>query len=130
MVGGYYVEIDGEPVPVDRDDWARSFSNDRHVALTSVPGHQVSTVFLGLDHNHSRMGPPILYETMVFVENTADDRFTQRYPTRAAAKRGHALVVAVFEHADLFVISREENFDDVVTEYCAILAQLRDNQET
>ena len=39
---------------------------DRKVAETEIDKLQVSTVFLGLNHNFGE-GPPILWETMVFV---------------------------------------------------------------
>lgn len=38
---------------------------DRHVGETQVGPLIVSTVFLGLDHNHSGRGDPILFETMI-----------------------------------------------------------------
>lgn len=46
--------------------WATWFENaDRVVAKTIIGGSEVSTVFLGLDHSFG-IGPPILFETMVF----------------------------------------------------------------
>lgn len=48
------------------------FSNNR-VGLTEVSGHQVSTVFLGLDHNHTGRGRPILFETMVMFNHEDRD---------------------------------------------------------
>ena len=43
-----------------------SATADRSVRRTELPtGHVVFTSFLGLDHNHSRRGPPILFETMM-----------------------------------------------------------------
>jgi hypothetical protein len=39
------------------------------VARTELPGgREVSTVFLGLDHQWMPDGPPLLFETMVFPE--------------------------------------------------------------
>jgi hypothetical protein len=46
---------------------------------------------LGLDHNFSENGPPILYETMVF--GGALDGEQDRYCTREEAVSGHALMV-------------------------------------
>jgi hypothetical protein len=46
--------------------WMSTISS-RRVACTFDPvnGSEISTVFLGLDHNYGS-GPPILWETMVF----------------------------------------------------------------
>jgi hypothetical protein len=58
--------------PVEEPDlltWAQSFSEwrDRRVARTCVLDLcEVSTVFLGTDHNWTFQGPPILFETMAF----------------------------------------------------------------
>ena len=75
---GYYI-LDGthEPVPVtDVLAWAHWHEmTDRRVALTAVtPTIEVSTVFLGLDHNFSGHGPPLLFETMVFQALSAPDQ--------------------------------------------------------
>lgn len=55
--------------PVDLLTWAHwleSAPPERVVALTTVGDHEVSTVFLGLDHGWSD-GPPVLFETMIFT---------------------------------------------------------------
>ena len=60
--------LDGHtPIPIyDLHTWARSFEHmNRHVRRTKVRGYDVSTIFLGLDHNHWG-GEPILFETLVF----------------------------------------------------------------
>jgi hypothetical protein len=48
----------------------------------------VSTVFLGIDHNYSLEGPPVLFETMIFVDGPLSE-FQERYCTWEEAKRGH-----------------------------------------
>lgn len=66
---------------------------NRHVALDEVaPGITVSTVFLGLDHNWTDHGPPILFETMVFDDY--DRPYQQRYSTWEEAEIGHRAKVA------------------------------------
>lgn len=52
----------------------------------------VSTVWLGLNHNYFRDGPPLIFETMVFQEGM-DDEYLQRYPTEESALEGHRFVV-------------------------------------
>ena len=57
-----------EPEPVeDAYEWAKWFGTaDRRVANDVMGGVRVSTVFLGIDHNHTLSGPPLLFETLVF----------------------------------------------------------------
>jgi hypothetical protein len=66
-------------------------SQDRHVADDMVGLVRVSTVWLGLDHNWSGQGPPLIFETMVFGGVMDEDQW--RYPTEAAALSGHDRVV-------------------------------------
>ena len=60
---------------------------DRTVKVSTQDDVSVSTVFLGLDHNFSGKGPPILFETMVFVAGEGHDQ--RRYATWEEAERGH-----------------------------------------
>jgi hypothetical protein len=64
-------------------------SKDRIVARTDVEGLlQVSTVFLGLDHNFYGKGPPILFETMIFGDGV--DGYQTRCSTWEQAEQMHA----------------------------------------
>lgn len=48
-------------------EWARWFEkNDRRVKLHILGKTEVSTVFLGLNHDFSLIGPPLWFETMIF----------------------------------------------------------------
>jgi len=74
--------------------WMEANRLTRHVAEDYDEGDgekqvRVSTVFLGLDHNHWG-GQPILWETMVF--GGALDGEQQRYASRDAAVRGHQAI--------------------------------------
>lgn len=63
------------------------------VALTRIePEFEISTVWLGLDHDCSGAGPPLVFETVVFArgENVAQ----RRYSTELEAAAGHEEVVA------------------------------------
>ena len=68
----YYKLVGHQAVGTDNMfEWARYFDgamNDRRrVDLTYLDTDvHVSTVFLGLDHNFTECGPPILFETMIF----------------------------------------------------------------
>ena len=77
------------------ETWANWFETaDRKVAVDWVSEEtRVSTVFLGLDHNHAfDLSNPILWETMIFGGPL--DGTMRRYETRAEAARGHAELVA------------------------------------
>lgn len=85
----------------DARDWARWFDKaDRSVGMTAYGKVTVSTVFLGVDHNFSGMGDPILFETMVFApdeKHRMDEAgdFTRRYRTWDEAQVGHAITCSL-----------------------------------
>lgn len=93
--------LDGQtPVPTDLITWARWFEDNhgnRHVGndFVDTPDGKirVSTVFLGLDHNFSPAGPPLLFESLVFFADgeTGD---MDRYNSWNDAARGHARILA------------------------------------
>lgn len=89
--------LDGDGNPVLEPDlvkwfgWMSSVVTDDYdglrVAFDARGGVEVSTVFLGVDHNLSS-GVPLLFETMVFgVDIIA--RAQWRYATRQEALDGH-----------------------------------------
>jgi hypothetical protein len=69
--------------------WYETSADQRIVAQDKGIGdaEMVSTVFLGSDHNFG-VGPPLLYETLVFGGTLDEER--KRYSTREAALLGHA----------------------------------------
>lgn len=85
------------PVPMpDPIAWGRWMqSADRRVLQEHVGAAFVSTVFLGMDHNFSRVGPPLLFETMVFHAGHPDwDDHQERHATWDEAEAGHRRIVA------------------------------------
>lgn len=90
-------------------EWAKDFEdmNKRRVAIDILPnGVEVSTVWLGLDHNV--FGPrPLIFETMLFVKQNHEFTFNGRtvkfdheeigdqwrYSTEEEALRGHKMQV-------------------------------------
>lgn len=95
MIGKY--KLEGKiPVRVkDLMEWATAYEEgDRRVALDNIEGNEVSTVFLGLDMNHSGIGAPHLFETMVFLEGP-DYGIMDRYSTWEEAEEGHKRIVAI-----------------------------------
>jgi hypothetical protein len=92
----HYVLYNGQPVhEPDVIRWARWFASALHeriVAKTKLGDGsiQVSTMFLGVDHQLGR-GRPILWETMVFGGPL--DQEMDGYTSRENAVRGHAAMV-------------------------------------
>lgn len=64
------------------EDFAR-----RVVMQHEIGDSHVSTVFLGLDHNFTGEGPPILFETL--VQGGTLDGHMNRYASWGEAARGH-----------------------------------------
>ncbi len=88
--------LDGHtPIPTDLETWARWFDSDekRRVGYDDFDGGYVSTVFLGLDHNFGRTGPPLLFETMIF--GGPNDGYQERYATWDEAVEGHARILTM-----------------------------------
>ena len=61
----------------------------------------ISTVFLGLDHNYDTVGPPIVFETMVFnIRNGGNidwnEEYCDRYTTLDDAVKGHVSACQAF----------------------------------
>jgi len=72
-------------------EWAKWHDTaDRQVARETIGESEISTVFLGLDHQWGE-GPPILFETMVFGGKLADEQ--DRYSTWDEAVAGHKAIV-------------------------------------
>ena len=96
---GRYILVGKKPVLCnDIHVWANFFGdNARTVRKTEIGNKMVSTVFLGLDHNFMTDGPPILFETMIFSNDSfkvddKDDGFQVRYSTWEEAEAGHERV--------------------------------------
>jgi hypothetical protein len=90
-------EHDGRtPVEVDLMTWAEWFEDSfdkRVVKKTEHELFRVSTVFLGLDHRFSGNGPPLIFETMAFADDSWSDLECVRYATWDDAEIGHDAVV-------------------------------------
>jgi hypothetical protein len=94
---------DHEVVSTDLRTWSKAFGNTkafekaRRVGKTTVGDAEVSTVFLGINHEFMG-GPPLWFETMVFGGDYDADQW--RYTTWAEAEAGHARVVAALERGE------------------------------
>jgi len=73
--------------------WARkAVDMSKRIDLTAIsPEIEVSTVFLGINHNFRYTTTPILFETMIFGGEY--DRGQWRYTTIEKARRGHRKAV-------------------------------------
>lgn len=103
----WILDAEHRPVKVTMAAWSRWFANfgNRRVAVDQTRFFEVSTVFLGLNHQWGK-GPPLLFETMVFErEATIKELFGGRlFPARASvdqwryaswddAEAGHKAIV-------------------------------------
>lgn len=98
MQGFYYLNDDKTYRPATLNEWSTQFeemsiNHTKHVANDIVNGCHISTVWLGLDHNHFG-GRPLILETMVFnAEKGGEDIYCERYSTWAEAAEGHKKAV-------------------------------------
>lgn len=98
MADYYALNADKSVSPIDNTlDWAKAYEDreGRRVGLTELDGARVSTVFLGLNHAFDPLGPPMIFETMVFPPDSSSDVFCERYSTYAKAEAGHVRAVAL-----------------------------------
>lgn len=94
----HYILHGHEPEPcMNFLAWCMWFETaDRRVERTDITDEaDVSTVFLGLDHQWGD-GPPLLFETMVF--GGEHDQWQDRYSTWDQAQAGHDRVVAALRN--------------------------------
>ena len=83
--------------------WGKFMEQDdrfvRTDTIITLSGYvRISTVFLGIDHDFTRIQnhPPVLFETMIFGGEY--DQAQARYCTWEAAVAGHAVAVAKVRH--------------------------------
>lgn len=97
--GRYDAAMKPRPIPIDRTTdeawmaWSAWYATaDRQVAHDQLgiedgqPAFEISTVFLGLEHGQDEAGVPLLYETLVFVED-GTTRDLRRLAARVPAPR-------------------------------------------
>lgn len=71
--------------------WMEDNQDRRRVASTVLSDCHVSTVFLCINHQWDRNGPPLVFETMVF--GGPSDGEYRRYATWDEAVKGHEEMV-------------------------------------
>jgi hypothetical protein len=75
-----------------RGNYSQQDNDPWRVALTTVGKVDISTVFLGLDHNFFG-GKPLLFETMVF--GGENDEYQNRCSTWEEAEAMHQVAVEI-----------------------------------
>ena len=94
----YILDENRQAISVEFNEWAKEFKTSaRQVAVTTFVDCKVSTVFLGVDHNYFDVGPPLLFETLVF-DGVLDDEM-RRCSTWEEAEIQHAEVVQEVKNA-------------------------------
>jgi len=86
-------------------DWLEKAKGKRIVKQDFLPnGYYVSTVFLGLDHNLTGKGKPLLFETMIFdhLIEGKHDLYQYRYSTWKEAMQGHIRTKGEYQNKDLY----------------------------
>mgnify|MGYP000541211467 CR=1 FL=1 len=91
-VGCEYFDINSMPISFYEYLKIHHSEAYKRVAEDHIADVRVSTVWLGLNHNYHRGGPPMIFETMVFGGDNID-LFCDRYSTKAEALAGHREVV-------------------------------------
>ncbi len=90
----YYLDENKKAIPCFRDDWHKFFIREkRSIGDEDFEGKRISTVFLGINHNHDfKSAIPLIFETMVFDENHSDI-YCERYSSWEEAEEGHQKAV-------------------------------------
>lgn len=91
-----YYDKNGNPVSFE--EYSRLFDDKSYqqVAWDELKGGRVSTIWLGLDHNFSDTGDPIIFETMVF-DIPGWEHYQMRYSTEAEAKESHQNILRLIK---------------------------------
>jgi len=97
----YKLDENKNAIPCGVEEWCKIFDDkeSRRVAYTQIDGYEVSTVFLGVDHNHFG-GTPILFETMIFGPGDAEE-YQTRCSTWQEAVDMHSKAICWLKNMDL-----------------------------
>lgn len=98
-----YFDINGEAI--SQLYWIMKFNDPdyRRIGWSRVgwgPNKKrVSTVWLGLNHSYLPHGTPIIFESMVFLNNASgESAYQARYTRREEAVSGHAQLVKKYQY--------------------------------
>jgi hypothetical protein len=94
LARNYILDENNRPVVCENIlEWSRWMENNKFIKQTKTDSYFVSTVFLGIDHNWSGKGPPVLFECMIFADDDWVDLACQRYCTYDEALEDHPRMI-------------------------------------
>lgn len=106
----YYKLHHRKPVECSQKEYSDQFYPiyKRRVRRKAIGVYWISTVFLGLDHNYSREGSPILFETMIFSDTFEDSDldYCERCSTWREALKMHRDAI---EHVKLLISQQNKD---------------------
>ena len=109
----YRLDADHNVVPCSLREWCETFEASRQVADTETRFYRVSTVFLGLNHGFHGDGPPIVFETMTFEQESSVDDSGE-----------HLIRYNRSVDGDLRAFDRYASWDDAMTGHEAIVGRI------
>ena len=89
-----YWDMDGNRMTGEAFAQAFNDNEGKRIGNTTVGDADVSTVWLGVDHQFGD-GPPLIFETMIF--GGPHDQFCERYSTKKQAADGHKRIVLALQ---------------------------------
>ena len=110
----YRLDADHRVVPCSLREWCETFEVSRQVADTETRFYRVSTVFLGLNHRFHGDGPPVVFETMTFEQESSVGTLGQ-----------HLIRYNRSVDGDLRAFDRYASWDDAMTGHEAIVGRIK-----
>ena len=99
------IYYDKQGNPTTSEQWSKLFNTGKHVKQdTTWWGCLISTVWLGIDHGYDENKPPLIFETMVFLNGTVgNEQDCRRYATEEASIAGHNKLLKKWGGNDTFM---------------------------
>lgn len=85
---------DRNGMPMTEEEWTATFNTNSlqdEISFDKVGNVEITTVWLGLDHQLLPAGPPLIFETMIFGGKL--DGYQLRYSSESDAIQGHKTIV-------------------------------------
>jgi hypothetical protein len=111
----YVLDRNGNVKTATLLEFAEFLSSDRRKEfqwITDVGVYHISTVFLGLDHNYSTHGPPILWESMIFADNQEDPLHQQLTRCSGGIEQAESMHIRMVEHVKQQLVEQGKNHDE------------------
>lgn len=93
----YKLDENKNAIPCSFEEFSEQYKDmmehsNLHVEDENINGYWVSTVWLGVNHNHLSDENPLIFETMIF-KTGYNEIYCERYSTWAQAEEGHKKAV-------------------------------------